>query len=116
VTQRTASITVTLPQRPNRAIVQEVVAQLPWRQNIALNERFGHVPAGRQERFPGDFMFQLTAAEAAVLRSQTVTLKPGRGRHRKYLPYAFTEQGVAMLSRRSTTPNSRWSSTPSGSL
>jgi hypothetical protein len=49
-------------------------------------------------RFPSDFMFQLTAAEWAVLRSQTVILKPGRGQHRKYLPYAFTEQGVAMLS------------------
>ena len=43
-------------------------------------------------------MFQLTEAEAAFLRSQTVTLKAGRGQHRKYLPYAFTEQGVAMLS------------------
>jgi hypothetical protein len=50
------------------------------------------------ERFPEDFMFRLTAGEAARLRSQTVTLKPGRGRHRKYLPYAFSEQGVAMLS------------------
>jgi hypothetical protein len=49
-------------------------------------------------RFPSDFMFQLTAAEWAALRSQTVILKPGRGQHRKYLPYAFTEQGVAMLS------------------
>jgi len=43
-------------------------------------------------------MFQLTREEDAPLRSQIVTLKPGRGRHRKYLPYAFTEQGVAMLS------------------
>jgi hypothetical protein len=43
-------------------------------------------------------MFQLTEAEAILLRSQTVTLKTGRGQHRKYLPYAFTEQGVAMLS------------------
>jgi hypothetical protein len=50
------------------------------------------------ERFPEDFLFQLTDEEAAFLRSQFVTLKPGRGRHRKYLPYAFTEQGVAMLS------------------
>ncbi len=49
-------------------------------------------------RFPADFMFQLTTDEAAFLRSQTVTLKTGRGLHRKYLPYAFTEQGVAMLS------------------
>src|SRR5213076_978805 len=50
------------------------------------------------ERFPEDFMMQLTAAEWAALRSQIVTLKRGRGQHRKYLPYAFTEQGVAMLS------------------
>jgi hypothetical protein len=51
-----------------------------------------------RERFPEDFMVQLTAAEWAVLRSQSVILKTGRGQHRKYLPYAFTEQGVAMLS------------------
>src|SRR5438045_1257022 len=51
-----------------------------------------------RERFPEDFMFQLTAEEAASLRCQTGILKPGRGQHRKYLPYAFTEQGVAMLS------------------
>jgi hypothetical protein len=49
-------------------------------------------------RFPSDFMFQLNATEAASLRSQFVTLERGRGRHRKYRPYAFTEQGVAMLS------------------
>jgi hypothetical protein len=50
------------------------------------------------ERFPVDFMFRLTPDETVFLRSQTVILKPGRGQHRKYLPYAFTEQGVAMLS------------------
>src|SRR3990172_5280760 len=49
-------------------------------------------------RFPGDFMFQLTTEEAERLRYQIGTLKPGRGRHRKYRPYAFTEQGIAMLS------------------
>jgi hypothetical protein len=43
-------------------------------------------------------MLQLTAPEWKSLRSQFVTLKTGRGQHRKYLPYAFTEQGVAMLS------------------
>ena len=62
------------------------------------------------ERFPADFMFQLSEDEVdslkspsvssknarSSLRSQIVILK--RGRHRKYLPYAFTEQGVAMLS------------------
>lgn len=50
------------------------------------------------KRFPDDFMFELSSAENESLRSQTVTLKIGRGQHRKYLPYAFTEQGVAMLS------------------
>lgn len=49
-------------------------------------------------RFPADFMFRLTEEEAAGLRSQIATLKAGRGTHRKYLPYAFTELGVAMLS------------------
>jgi hypothetical protein len=52
-------------------------------------------------RFPPDFMFQLTGEESAeleALRSQNVTLKKGRGQHRKYLPYVFTEQGIAMLS------------------
>ena len=50
------------------------------------------------ERFPADFMFQLTHQEYDSLRSQFVTLKGRRGQHRKYFPYAFTEQGVAMLS------------------
>ncbi|WP_085988939.1 ORF6N domain-containing protein [Mariniradius saccharolyticus] len=63
------------------------------------------------DRFPEDFMFQLTVEEweglkaefeeqkgRDFLRSQIVTLEDGRGRHRKYLPYVFTEQGVAMLS------------------
>jgi hypothetical protein len=58
-------------------------------------------------RFPPDFMFRLTDEEfeelrrrsvASALRYQTGTLKPGRGQYRKYLPYVFTEQGVAMLS------------------
>lgn len=47
------------------------------------------------ERFPSDFMFQLTVEEA--LRCQFGTSKPGRG-GRRYRPYVFTEQGVAMLS------------------
>jgi hypothetical protein len=63
------------------------------------------------DRFPIDFRFRLTSSEYHILRSQNatldvgetlisqnVTLKKGRGKHRKYLPYAFTEQGVAMLS------------------
>jgi len=54
------------------------------------------------ERFPEDFMFQLTWEEAESLRSQIVILNKSevslRGKHVKFLPYAFTEQGVAMLS------------------
>lgn len=49
------------------------------------------------KRFPGDFMFQLTKAEAEALRSQIATSNDGRG-GRRYAPYVFTEQGVAMLS------------------
>ncbi|MBD5340486.1 MAG: ORF6N domain-containing protein [Bacteroides sp.] len=48
------------------------------------------------QRFPEDFMFQLTKEEC--LRSQFVTLKESRGRHLKYMPHVFTENGVAMLS------------------
>ena len=47
------------------------------------------------KRFPSDFMFQLSSKEAESLRSQIATSKRGG---RRYLPYAFTEQGVAMLS------------------
>lgn len=49
------------------------------------------------DRFPTDFMFQLDADEWESLRSQSVTSNTGRG-GRRYAPYAFTEQGVAMLS------------------
>ena len=50
------------------------------------------------DRFPQDFMFQLTKEEWSILRSQIVTLEVGKGNHPKFLPFAFTEQGVAMLS------------------
>ena len=49
------------------------------------------------DRFPHDFMFEVTNDEYNSLRSQIVILKTGRGKHSKYLPFAFTEQGVAML-------------------
>lgn len=84
------------------------------------------------ERFPSDFAFQLTEQELRVLRSQIVTLDEsddapqGRGKYAKYVPYAFTEQGVAMLSsvqwrsgwmiwNRDTTGSSRPCSTRYGS-
>lgn len=50
------------------------------------------------ERFPDDFMFQLTKEEYHSLRCQNGTLEIGKGKHSKYLPYAFTEQGVSQLS------------------
>ncbi|MCL2290737.1 MAG: ORF6N domain-containing protein [Bacteroidetes bacterium] len=51
------------------------------------------------ERFPADFMFELTQNEVYSLRCQFGTLETiGRGKHAKYLPFAFTEQGVAQLS------------------
>ena len=56
------------------------------------------------DRFPADFMFHPTKQEVMALRSQIVTLDApraqprGRGSHPRYTPYAFTEQGVAMLS------------------
>jgi hypothetical protein len=59
-------------------------------------KKFNQAVKRNIERFPEDFMFQLTRDEYTSLRSQFVTLK--RGQHSKYLPLAFTEQGVAMLS------------------
>ncbi|MDR0232751.1 MAG: ORF6N domain-containing protein [Dysgonamonadaceae bacterium] len=50
------------------------------------------------ERFPDDFMFEITREEYNSLRSQIASLEIGRGKCSKYLPFAFTEQGVTMLS------------------
>ena len=58
---------------------------------------FNQAVKRNQERFPADFMLRLTTKETEGLRSQIVTSNDGRG-GRRYLPYAFTEQGIAMLS------------------
>jgi hypothetical protein len=55
------------------------------------------------QRFPADFMFELTREEYSVLRSHFGTLE--KGKHAKFLPFVFTEQGVAMLSGILTTPD-----------
>lgn len=55
------------------------------------------IPVETIERFPKDFMFQLAGEEFEILRSQSVTSRSGHG-GRRTAPYAFTEQGVAMLS------------------
>ncbi|HHF7398734.1 TPA: ORF6N domain-containing protein [Legionella anisa] len=60
---------------------------------------FNQAVKRNEERFPESFRFQLTTDEYKSLRSQFVTLENlSRGQHRKYMPYVFTEQGVAMLS------------------
>lgn len=55
-------------------------------------------------RFPQDFMFQLSEKEYKSLRSQFATLKQGRGRHRKYMPYVFSEHGAIMLANVLNSP------------
>jgi phage regulator Rha-like protein len=81
--------------RGHKVMLDEALAELYGVSVKVLNQAVKR----NTERFPEDFMFQLSADEAARLRSQTVTLElSGRGQHRKYQPYAFTEQGVAMLS------------------
>lgn len=62
------------------------------------NKRLKEAVRRNLNRFPSDFMFELNGVEYNFLRTQFATLeKPGRGKHSKYLPFAFTEQGVAML-------------------
>lgn len=100
--------------RGHRVMLDEDLAALYGVEVKVLNQAV----ARNAERFPDDFMFRLSDKEARILRSQsvtskfelsektnesglrsqTVTLEKGRGQHRKYLPYAFTEQGVARLS------------------
>ena len=80
--------------RGHRVMLDADLAELYGVTTKRLNEQVQR----NKKRFPSDFMFQLTLEEAERLRSQFATLKTGRGQHRKYRPYAFTEQGVAMLS------------------
>ena len=91
--------------RGEKVLLDQDLAELYGVEPRALNQAVKR----NRDRFPPDFMFQLTWKEAEALRSQTVTLKSTeatsadadrsrRGKHRKYRPYAFTEQGVAMLS------------------
>ncbi len=69
--------------------------------------RFNEAVRRNRDRFPEDFMFRLTKEEWAKLhslRSQTAILKPGRGRHRKYPPHAFTEHGALMAANLLKSP------------
>jgi hypothetical protein len=79
--------------RGHRVLLDVHLATLYGVTTKRLNEQVSR----NRSRFPEDFMFQLTSEEDASLRSQYATSKKGRG-GRRYAPYAFTEQGVAMLS------------------
>lgn len=78
--------------RGQKVMLDRDLAVLYGVETKALNKAVGR----NLDRFPADFMFQLTKEETDSLRFQFGTLK--RGQHSKYFPYAFTEQGVAMLS------------------
>jgi len=78
--------------RGQRVIVDADLAALYGVPTKRLNEQVRR----NAERFPADFMFALDQDEWEALRSQFATLKTGRGQHRKYLPYAFTEHGTIM--------------------
>ena len=86
--------------RRKRVILDHDLARLYSVTTKALNQAVKR----NLDRFPEDFMFQLTRGETEEwerlkrLRSQIVTLKNARGTHRKYQPYAFTEHGILMLS------------------
>src|SRR6185503_5991112 len=86
--------------RGKRVILDYDLAKLYGVTTRALNQAVKR----NLDRFPEDFMFQLTKAETEEwqrlkpLRSQIVILKKARGTHIKYQPYAFTEHGILMLS------------------
>jgi hypothetical protein len=79
--------------RGQKVMTDSDLAELYQSQTSRLNEAVKR----NRDRFPEDFMFQLTPTEAGSLLSQNAIAKAGRG-GRRNLPYAFTEHGVAMLS------------------
>src|SRR3989475_6477775 len=86
--------------RGERVLLDADLAELYGVKTKHLNEAVRR----NRARFPSDFMFQLSAEEARNLRSQFATSSSGGYGGRRYLPYAFTEQGVAMLSSVLSSP------------
>lgn len=90
--------------RGNKVMIDFHLAALYQVETKRLNEQVKR----NSDRFPDSFMFQISSQEweelqtqiatAEPTRSQIATLEEGKGKHRKYLPYVFTEQGVSMLS------------------
>lgn len=81
-----------LTTRGQKVLLDSDLAELYGVETKRLNEQVRR----NGTRFPDDFMFQLSDEEYTALRSQFATLKTGRGQHRKYMPYAFTEHGAIM--------------------
>jgi len=77
--------------RGEKILLDRDLAKLYGVSTKRLNEQVRR----NRDRFPDDFMFQLTQEETETLRSQIATSKPARG-GRRYLPYAFTEHGTIM--------------------
>ncbi|MBN2559625.1 MAG: ORF6N domain-containing protein [Phycisphaerae bacterium] len=88
--ERTESRIVTI--RGCRVMIDTELAELYGVPVKRLNEQVKR----NAERFPPDFAFQISREERDGLRSQFATLERGRGEHRKYLPWAFTEHGAIM--------------------
>jgi phage regulator Rha-like protein len=86
--------------RGERVIVDSDLARIYGVQTKMLNRAVKR----NLEKFPADFMFQLTAKELKSLRCQIGTLKTGRGQHRKYFPYVFTEHGAIMAANVLNSP------------
>lgn len=80
-----------MPQQGVKAMLDQDLAELYGVETKQLNQAVKR----NLSRFPDDFMFQLTKEEYKILRSQNDTSSWGG---RRYMPYAFTEQGIAMLS------------------
>ena len=80
--------------RKNHVVLDEDLARIYGVETRAFNQAFKR----NAQRFPDDFAFQLDPAEWKALRSQIVTLEQGRGQHRKYCPWVFTEHGALMAS------------------
>ena len=92
---------VILVLRGQKVLLDEDLAALYG----VTTKRFNEQVRRNLERFPADFMFRLTNQEVAILRSQFATLRSAHGKHRKYLPYAFTEHGAIMAAMVLNSPH-----------
>jgi hypothetical protein len=86
--------------RGERVMLDSDLASIYGVETKALNRAVKR----NRDRFPKDFVFQLTQDESERLRYQIGILKTGRGQHRKYLPYVFTEHGAIMAANVLNSP------------